>query len=301
MIRIWLGAEDIARTRIAPAPLPLHEVVVSLAAAPTVDEPELARWLREVRDQPPSEPDAPSPAAHLLAALPEEHRLESALEWLVTNQTCRARSLAAAIRAHYDRHVRAGLVAWESVVRLDVDERSRALASGGVEALLGLLDPLATWRNPVLAVASPTELDLRPGGAGLLLVPSVFARQLWVGNHTGPAVVVYPVRRPGNGRRAGGRGATHLRTACASGPAVDPLTALLGRSRAAVLRAALVGANTTDLARRAGISTPSASQHASVLRDAGLLRTTRHGKAAHHTLTPLARALLTGHTGPARR
>jgi DNA-binding transcriptional ArsR family regulator len=214
----------------------------------------------------------------------------------------RARSPAAAVRAYYDQRVAGEVAAWESVVRLDVNDRSRALATGGVEALLALLDPWASWRNPVLGVVSTLDLDLRPNGAGLLLVPSVFARQLWVGGQPESVVVVYPVRRP---RPAEHRSTGHRPMSTyalgAGGVSGDPLTALLGRSRAAVLRAALVGANTTDLARRAGISTPSASQHASVLRDAGLLRTTRHGKAAHHTLTPLARALLTGYDAVSRR
>lgn len=300
MIRIWLGPEDIARTRIAPAPLPLHEVFVSLAAplaggtgGPDPDgRPELTRWLRDLRAGVAS-PDG------LLAPLPEDRSLEGALEWLLTTSVGRVRSLAAEVRTYYDRRVAGELAAWESVVRLDVNERSRALATGGVEALLALLDPWAAWRNPMLGVVSTIDLDLRPNGAGLLLVPSVFARQLWVGGQGESTVVVYPVRRP----RCAEHRATGQRSVSTYpvGGTGDPLTALLGRSRAAVLRAALVGANTTDLARRAGISTPSASQHASVLRDAGLLRTTRHGKAAHHTLTPLARALLTGYDVVSRR
>lgn len=325
MIRIWLGPDDIARTRIAPAPLPLHEILVSLATAPVVDDPELARLLRDLRPGrvgptrdggfggrgTSADPDPGT--AHLLAPLPEEPSLEGALTWLVTNSTYRSR--AAAVRAYYERGVAGELAAWESVVRLDVAERSRSLATGGVETLLGLLDPSAAWRSPVLAVASPVDLDVRPEGTGLVLVPSVFARHLWVGNQPDPAVVVFPVRRPRavrdgraaeihpvRGRSGGcGRSDEPRRSGPYAPGAADPLIALLGRSRAAVLRAALVGANTTDLARRAGISTPSASQHASVLRDAGLLRTTRHGRAAHHTLTPLARALLTGYETPVRR
>ncbi|GIG92920.1 ArsR/SmtB family transcription factor [Plantactinospora endophytica] len=346
MIRIWLGPEDIARTRIAPAPLPLHEVFVSLAGAPApgaatdggstegtpadgaatpgvpadgvpdqASTAELARWLRETGELVGAGPGgrraasdgvppgvAGAGAANLLPPLSEDRTMQGALAWLLTTSVRRARSLAAAVRGYYDQRIAAQLSAWESVVRLDVNERSRALATGGVEALLTMFDPWATWRNPVLSVTSTVDLDLRPNGAGLLLVPSVSARQLWVGNSPDSVVLAYPVRRP---RTLGGRAPGHRPVpayALGAGAATgDPLTALLGRSRAAVLRAALVGANTTDLARRAGISTPSASQHASVLRDAGLLRTTRHGKAAHHTLTPLARALLTGNDAVSRR
>lgn len=327
MIRIWLGAEDIARTRIAPACLPLHEVFVSLAAAPADpdrrDGPgtsngsgppgasDLRRWLRQLWGQPAgsaraptigravestgigraAEPTGGSQSSNLLAALPEEPSLDAALAALRAGPAGRDPALVAAIRSYYQRWVASELAVWEPVVRLDVGERSRVLASGGVQALLAMLDPWAGWRSPVLTVASTLELDLRPDGAGLLLVPSVFARQLWVGSQPGCTVVVYPVCRPRPSAHRPGP-AYARRSGCP--PAGDPLTALLGRSRAAVLRAARLGANTTDLARRAGISAPSASQHASVLREAGLLRTTRHGKAAHHTLTPLARALLTG-------
>ncbi|MDG4788513.1 winged helix-turn-helix domain-containing protein [Micromonospora sp. WMMD1102] len=310
MIRIWLGPEDIARTRIAPAPLPLYEVVVSLAGAPAGDAPDpvagpdLAGWLRELAESTGAGPAGvagPAGSAELLAPLSEDRTLEGALAWLLTTSAGRGRSLAAAVRGYYERRIGTELAAWESVVRLDVNERSRALATGGVQALLAMFDPWAVWRNPVLSVTSAVDLDLRPNGTGLLLVPSVFARRPWVGTRPDSVVLGYPVRRPRTpGSRAPGHRPVPAYALAATAATGDPLTALLGRSRAAVLRAALVGANTTDLARRAGISTPSASQHASVLRDAGLLRTTRHGKAAHHTLTPLARALLSSYDAVTR-
>ena len=51
-------------------------------------------------------------------------------------------------------------------------------------------------------------------------------------------------------------------------------------------------ATTTETADRVGISLPSASQHTTVLRNAGLITTTRTGTAVLHTLTPLGTALL---------
>ena len=42
----------------------------------------------------------------------------------------------------------------------------------------------------------------------------------------------------------------------------------------------------------AGISLAAASQHASVLRDAGLITTQRQGRAVLHVLTPLGTELL---------
>lgn len=70
------------------------------------------------------------------------------------------------------------------------------------------------------------------------------------------------------------------------------LAALLGHSRAAVLEVIADGVSTGRLARRAGLSTASASEHATVLRRAGLVATHRSGRTSHHSLTPLGCELL---------
>jgi DNA-binding transcriptional ArsR family regulator len=71
------------------------------------------------------------------------------------------------------------------------------------------------------------------------------------------------------------------------------LAALLGRTRAAVLDAVAAGPCTTsELAHRAGVSVPSASEHAAVLRSADLVATRRVGKGVLHTVTPLGARLL---------
>jgi DNA-binding transcriptional ArsR family regulator len=70
------------------------------------------------------------------------------------------------------------------------------------------------------------------------------------------------------------------------------LTSLLGRARAVALRAASTGATTGEIARAAGVSASSASRHATVLRDAGLITTIRIGPTVLHTLTPTGASLL---------
>ncbi|MDQ3790634.1 MAG: winged helix-turn-helix domain-containing protein, partial [Actinomycetota bacterium] len=72
--------------------------------------------------------------------------------------------------------------------------------------------------------------------------------------------------------------------------------ALLGRTRAAVLLAIAERPhlNTTELARRLGTSLASASQHVTVLREAGLTITNRHNGSAMHHLSNLGEDLLTG-------
>jgi len=78
------------------------------------------------------------------------------------------------------------------------------------------------------------------------------------------------------------------------------LAALVGRNRAAVLQSIADGCTTTELARRVGISLAAASQHASVLRGAGLIATRRQGGAVLHVLTPLGAELLQAGLGPGK-
>ncbi|MGC1213722.1 MAG: winged helix-turn-helix domain-containing protein [Micromonospora sp.] len=81
-----------------------------------------------------------------------------------------------------------------------------------------------------------------------------------------------------------------------AGPATDgnreALAALLGRTRAAVLEATDDGCTTGEVARRLDISPAAASQHTAVLRNAGLLVSQRDRNRVLHTLTPLGRAIL---------
>jgi DNA-binding MarR family transcriptional regulator len=73
------------------------------------------------------------------------------------------------------------------------------------------------------------------------------------------------------------------------------LVALLGRTRAAVLCAIIEmpGCSTSELAAAARVSLASASEHATVLRSAGLITTVRHRQTARHAPTAVGSALLT--------
>jgi hypothetical protein len=58
------------------------------------------------------------------------------------------------------------------------------------------------------------------------------------------------------------------------------------------MRAIAAGCTTTELARALGVAVTTASEHATVLRNARLISTRRHRNAVLHTLTPLGEALL---------
>lgn len=70
------------------------------------------------------------------------------------------------------------------------------------------------------------------------------------------------------------------------------LDALMGHTRANVLRAIHIGQTTTQLGRSLNISAASASRHTAVLREAGLITSHRQLSAVLRTLTPLGTALL---------
>ncbi|AXE26304.1 ArsR family transcriptional regulator [Streptomyces globosus] len=169
--------------------------------------------------------------------------------------------------------------------------RGRALLDGGADELLASLPPMLRWRAPVLECDYPVDRDVRLCGRGLLLQPSFFCRRTAVTLHDPelPPVLVYPA-------------AAQLVSAAAGSESIRPLEEqrqrtlgkLVGHTRSVVLRAIGDGATTSELARRAGVSLASASQHACVMREAGLVTTLRRGNAVLHTVTPLGAALLKG-------
>ncbi|MEU0038367.1 winged helix-turn-helix domain-containing protein [Streptomyces sp. NPDC006333] len=165
------------------------------------------------------------------------------------------------------------------------------LIAGGFEKLLEQANPQwMRWKPPVLEIQmmSDVDRDLYLEGQGLVLVPSMFSTRSVVTQGHHPAVS-YPVFQ---GQRT------------VLGPVVsesmddkadyDRVSPLLGRTRALVLItiAEHEDCTTKELATRAGIAPASASEHATVLRGAGLVRSLRHRNFVLHGLTPLGLALL---------
>lgn len=194
--------------------------------------------------------------------------------------------LAGALRAYHGAAVEPYWPHIRARAEADRVARGRALLDGGADELLATLPPVIRWRAPVLEADYPVDRELVLDGRGLLLQPSFFCRGTPVvyRDPTLPPVLVYPLTHAdaptaaGHGDRGAGRS----------------LGRLVGRTRSTVLSAIEHGTTTSELARRAGVSLASASQHACVLREAGLVVTLRHGNAVLHTLTPLGAALLHG-------
>lgn len=78
-------------------------------------------------------------------------------------------------------------------------------------------------------------------------------------------------------------------------PSARGLAQLLGATRARILvTIAASRSTTTEVARRSGVAPASASEHAAILREAGLITTHRTGSCVLHTITTLGAALVNG-------
>jgi DNA-binding transcriptional ArsR family regulator len=156
--------------------------------------------------------------------------------------------------------------------------RGTMLAAGGVDLLLATLHPDIDWTYPVLTLPCVDKSEYHLHGQGLRLAPTHFqALPSIIDRPDGPFEVYYPAR-------ADVHGVNHAR---------GPLTPLLGRTRAAVLMTVGAGATTSQIALRVGISLASASEHATVLRNAGLVASGRLRNTVVHALTPLGADLVT--------
>lgn len=193
------------------------------------------------------------------------------------------------------------LQAWQAVVApywarvlgyldAECDARGRIAMSSGVEQLLATLHPKIVWAPPVLEVPGLPPRDVHLGGRGLLLSPSMFLLDR-------PGLVIGAQRRTGQPALLFSVPPDPVQAAALwddPDNSVRALGALVGRTRAAALRALTATCTTSQLAERLGISSAGASQHATVLRETGLITTRRVRNTVLHTVTPLGMALLGG-------
>jgi DNA-binding transcriptional ArsR family regulator len=165
----------------------------------------------------------------------------------------------------------------------DVLKRAQALAFEGPEALFHDLHPSVYYREGLLEVEKPFQIEgVVPGGRGILLVPCAFAwPRLYaiVEESWQPSLVYAP------------RGAAKL---WVSSPfhVEGALVAALGSGRASVLKSLAIPRTTTELARQLGLSPGTASEHLSRLRRAGLAEPHRSGRSVFYRLSREGEQLL---------
>jgi DNA-binding transcriptional ArsR family regulator len=319
-VRIIFTERDLARVRLADEPHILSEVTFSVRALRRRDVSGFEPWRSDTRSRLTAHmrpllelvpargwiPDflEPAPAGRLLGALDvvraataaevdfdlariaAERRPPPAAQALAADQTQALDRLAEAVLAYH--HV-AVAPYWRPIAAaFDAARaaRARTLADGGLDLLLATLHPRIRWKPPALELVGYRDgerLDL--DGRGLLITLGVLAPVPRASEFTTPGgripLLLAPIwERPS------------LAALDADGVPVVGLAALLGRTRAQALRAIAVGCTTTQLARALGVAPTTASEHATVLRNARLISTRRYRSAVLHTLTPLGTALL---------
>ncbi|MEU3170263.1 transcriptional regulator [Streptosporangium sp. NPDC006930] len=331
MLRIHFSAEDLLRIRVQAEPNVMWEVLLSLHMVQTgYDGRVFGPWRRAVRSRlAPSvgllrtlarprgySPDFLTPSADVadldtglelvmstsrtrlradIASLADQVALPTWVSGVADGEPETMRRLRDALRAY---HAEALEPYWPSIrryVRADQKKRVEAVMGNGFESLFDSFYPIMRWRAPVLEVVYPIEWDLHLEGRGLTLVPSFFC---WPGpitlaNQSGPPVLVYPVQKGPAQPLVAETERTRERS-------LRSLVALMGQTRAEVLReiAERNHVNTTELAQTLGISLAGASQHAAVLRNAGLVTTARHRGSALHKVSNHGAALLHSAASP---
>jgi DNA-binding transcriptional ArsR family regulator len=279
MLRLVLTTDDLVRVRLRETLGPLGETLLAIRALRSpADIALLGGWRRRIGARLPRDLAVAARHAYLLPLLGPVPTVELGLASLRRDPPTDVDRVAGELVAAFDRTL--GPHWTEIRARLDAEyaNRARLLAEGGIAGLLATLHPAVRWQPPVLELARPGVAEHHLGGRGLDVVPSLFCPagpQVYRPAGAGPLLLIYPA--PGHDREAG---------------PVGELGNLLGQTRAAVLAATADGATTGELARRLRISPAGASQHATVLRRAGLILSTRRGNAVLHTVTPLGSALL---------
>ncbi|MFD8642674.1 ArsR/SmtB family transcription factor [Streptomyces zaomyceticus] len=196
------------------------------------------------------------------------------------------RRLGDSLRAYYRVAVEPYLPAMRAHAASDRAQRAEAALTHGAEGMLTGYDDLPGWeyRHGRLRAPYPVDRELLLRGRALTLVPAFFCVRapLALVNESLPPVLVHPLApTPGWLERR-------------RGTPTGPVAQLIGPSRAELLRMLDRPMTTTDLAVALRLAPSTASRHASVLRDAGLLLSHREGVRVLHRRTRLGEALLDG-------
>lgn len=194
--------------------------------------------------------------------------------------------LAEALRVYHAAAIAPYLTQIRASVHIDRSRRARSLTTGGYEEMLAGMRPTLRWADSAIEADYPRRMVCELEGRGLVMVPSFFCwgKPIALKDTTLPPVLVFPIE--GDARYLA------LGTALRESATSRSLAALLGRTRAAVLETIADGCTTTEIARRLDVSLATASEHAAVLRHAGLVVSVRDGNTMLHALTPVATSLL---------
>lgn len=306
MLRIRFTAEDLLRVRIASEPAPLMELGMAIATLRR-NEAVFTHWARRIRLHRSARPLfelIPPTAGGPMFLDPVSEGFDDGLDRVLSTprdnvgaelaRSCRPtpwtkglidrdrdawQALERALRGAYASLIGPDWTRIRASFHADVAWRRMLLSQEGLRAALVSICPGSRWDGTTLEMNVPWESERALDGRGLTLLPSPF----WTGgprtnvHPDGSMVLVYPALTP---------------LPLIEPQTGDPLGALLGQTRASVLRVLTAPRTTTELAGTVRISGASASEHARTLRRAGLVVTRRTGRTVTHLITPLGLRLL---------
>ncbi|MBT2492305.1 winged helix-turn-helix transcriptional regulator [Streptomyces sp. ISL-96] len=201
--------------------------------------------------------------------------------------------LGDALRRYYAVAVEPYLDVIRAAVDADRPVRAEAALSRGPEGLLSSYQDFA-WRDDgVLETGYPVDSELELRGRSLTMIPSFFCirHPVSLADPELPPVLVHPVT-PDPGWLA------LSRPDGAGGPGPKraglPVAQLIGHTRAYVLEVLERPMTTTQLGGVLRLTLSTASRHATVLREAGLVASERRGSHVLHRRTPLGDAIMNG-------
>jgi DNA-binding transcriptional ArsR family regulator len=227
-----------------------------------------------------------TPAAQVRADLAERFGADARApghvgRWLAEPADARGH-IVALLREYWERAVAPDWPRIRALHEAELESRARQQARKGTGQFLGDLHPAIAWRAGTLRVRGRRAGRVALGGRGLVVISSVFVWPLACSMVAPPwqPAIVYPPRG------VGGLWAPEPRDGAVA------LEALLGRTRAAVLRRLAAPCTTTDLARDLDLSAGAVSLHLTVMHQAGLLVRRRAGRSVLYGLGAVGEALL---------
>jgi len=281
----WLhrGWAQTAGERLAGLDAPLLRAIVpprNVVLTPPIDldgTNTVERQLQLVADWPPGLLRAELESVWQGVPMPDAARQ------LIADGPAGARRVAEALGAYWNAAIAPYWEQMRAVLDAEIAYRARQLTLGGIAALLKDLHPQLELRQDTIRI-DKTGRSYQLEGNGLLLIPCVFAGShiMFDRGSQGRPIITYAPRGLGavwesNGARPG------------SG---DPLGALIGPSRTAILHSAALPRTTTHLARELGLSGATISEHLSILKRCGLVTSWRAGRRVLYQRTPLATSIL---------
>ncbi len=242
-----------------------------LDPSPRTDEPSFADGLADL---------LAAPTDEVYAELDDASRgRAAAVRRRLLDDPDRAKAEAAvAIRRLWQAVVEPEWPSMRQALRAEMLDRALQVSREGLRAVTPRLHPSLTFDAGTLTIATDVDVEVDSSG-GLVVVPSLFITdrvQCTTSDHWTPTVY-YPAP---------------ARYLWAAPTAARSLDRLLGRTRSKILVALGTPLQTGVVARLLDISMATASEHLTILREAGLIDTSRTGRTATHELTAVGRALL---------